>query len=254
MAALLAAPSAWARTDPRPRDQQHVPGRRAGERVGRRSGRRRRWRRIQRRWSERPFRRGRRRQCELGRRAGGKSAVRQSGSGRLRATGGRWSPGCRGVARRWRRRWLCRRWRRLRRRQRVARRRRSATSSSMAAARSASPARAVPPTRFCPRMRTSPASAGSPGRESSVTASWIAMEVKEGRLRWVIVDNTEGGSLPSDTRTGSQTAMDVVAKTCRAVTLSSSGTNGRCTTARGAPRRFSRPPRDRHMIQTSERA
>ncbi len=68
---------------------------------------------------------------------------------------------------------------------------------------------------------------GFSGRESSVTASWIAMEVKEGRLRWVIVDGTQGAGLPGDTRTGSETAMDVVAKTCRAVTLSSSGTNGR---------------------------
>ncbi len=68
---------------------------------------------------------------------------------------------------------------------------------------------------------------GFSGRESSVTASWIAMEVKEGRLRWVIVDGTQGAGLPGDTRTGSEIAMDVVAKTCRAVTLSSSGTNGR---------------------------
>ena len=67
---------------------------------------------------------------------------------------------------------------------------------------------------------------GFSGRESSVTASWIAMEVREGRLRWVIADNTQGVSLPGDTRTGSQTAMDVVAKTCRVVTLSSSGANG----------------------------
>ena len=67
---------------------------------------------------------------------------------------------------------------------------------------------------------------GFSGRESSVTASWIAMEVREGRLRWVIVDNTEGAALPGDTRTGSQTAMDVVAKTCRPVTLSSSGETG----------------------------
>jgi 4-amino-4-deoxy-L-arabinose transferase-like glycosyltransferase len=74
---------------------------------------------------------------------------------------------------------------------------------------------------------------GFSGRESSVTASWIAMEVKEGRLRWVIVDNTEAGRLPSDTRTGSQTAMDVVAKTCRAVTLSSSGTTGRMYDCQG---------------------
>ena len=31
---------------------------------------------------------------------------------------------------------------------------------------------------------------GFSGRESSVTASWIAMEVREGRLRWVIDDGT----------------------------------------------------------------
>jgi 4-amino-4-deoxy-L-arabinose transferase-like glycosyltransferase len=68
---------------------------------------------------------------------------------------------------------------------------------------------------------------GFSGRESSVTASWIAMEVGEGRLRWVIDDGTsQGGGLPGDTRTGSQAAIDVVAKTCRAVTLSSSGTTG----------------------------
>ena len=64
---------------------------------------------------------------------------------------------------------------------------------------------------------------GFSGRESSVSAAWIAQEVAAGRLRWVIVDNTQGASLPGDTRTGSQTAMDVVAKTCRKVTLSSSG-------------------------------
>ena len=60
-----------------------------------------------------------------------------------------------------------------------------------------------------------------------MTASWIAMEVREGRLRWVIDDGTsQGGGLPGDTRTGSQAAINVVAKTCRAVTLSSSGTTG----------------------------
>jgi 4-amino-4-deoxy-L-arabinose transferase-like glycosyltransferase len=70
---------------------------------------------------------------------------------------------------------------------------------------------------------------GFSGRESSVTASWIAMEVREGRLRWVIDDGNsqQGGSLPGDTRTGSQAAIDVVAKSCRAVTLSSDGANGR---------------------------
>jgi hypothetical protein len=65
---------------------------------------------------------------------------------------------------------------------------------------------------------------GFSGRESSVTASWIAMEVRDGRLRWVIADDSQGFSLPGDTRTGSETAMNVVAKTCRRVTLTSNGT------------------------------
>ncbi len=65
---------------------------------------------------------------------------------------------------------------------------------------------------------------GFSGRESSVSATWIAQEVAAGRLRWVTVDGTQGGGLPGDTRTGSQTAMNVVASTCRKVTLSTSGT------------------------------
>ena len=65
---------------------------------------------------------------------------------------------------------------------------------------------------------------GFSGRESSVTASWIAMEVRDGRLRWVIADDSQGFSLPGDTRTGSESAMNVVAKTCRRVTLTSNGT------------------------------
>jgi hypothetical protein len=64
---------------------------------------------------------------------------------------------------------------------------------------------------------------GFSGRESSVSVTWLAQEVAAGRLRWVIVDGTQGGGLPGDTRTGSQTAMNVVASTCRAVTLNSSG-------------------------------
>jgi hypothetical protein len=64
---------------------------------------------------------------------------------------------------------------------------------------------------------------GFSGRESSVTAQWIAMEVRSGRLRWVIVDNQSGG-FPgrSDSRQGSQAAMDIVAKTCKKVTIKTS--------------------------------
>ncbi|MGZ4233532.1 MAG: ArnT family glycosyltransferase [Solirubrobacteraceae bacterium] len=66
---------------------------------------------------------------------------------------------------------------------------------------------------------------GFSGRESSVTAKWLASEVAAGRLRWIIVDSNQGMRLPGDTRTGSQTAMDAVAKSCKAVTLkTNSGT------------------------------
>jgi 4-amino-4-deoxy-L-arabinose transferase-like glycosyltransferase len=65
---------------------------------------------------------------------------------------------------------------------------------------------------------------GFSGRESSVSATWIAQQVAAGRLRWVIVDDTAGATLPGDTRTGSQSAMDVVAKTCQKTTLDSNGT------------------------------
>ena len=69
---------------------------------------------------------------------------------------------------------------------------------------------------------------GFSGRESSVSVKWLASEVAAGRLRWIIVDSTQGGGgLPGDTRTGSQTAMDAVAKSCKAVTLKTS--NGTAT-------------------------
>jgi len=63
---------------------------------------------------------------------------------------------------------------------------------------------------------------GFSGRESSVTASWIAMKVRTGRLRWVIDDSSQDFQARGDTRTGSQTAMAVVTKVCPAVTVSSS--------------------------------
>jgi 4-amino-4-deoxy-L-arabinose transferase-like glycosyltransferase len=67
---------------------------------------------------------------------------------------------------------------------------------------------------------------GFSGRESSVNASWLAMEVAKGHLRWVIVDGNQNFGGPGDSRTGSQAAMDIVAKTCKAVTVrTSSGTS-----------------------------
>ncbi len=43
---------------------------------------------------------------------------------------------------------------------------------------------------------------GFSGRESTVTAAWLAAEVRDGHLRWVIVDQSQGARLPGDTRTG----------------------------------------------------
>jgi 4-amino-4-deoxy-L-arabinose transferase-like glycosyltransferase len=66
---------------------------------------------------------------------------------------------------------------------------------------------------------------GFSGRESSVTVSWLAAEVRTGRLRWVITTG-QGGGAPGDTRTGSSSAMTAVTRVCRAVPLSSSAAGG----------------------------
>jgi 4-amino-4-deoxy-L-arabinose transferase-like glycosyltransferase len=69
---------------------------------------------------------------------------------------------------------------------------------------------------------------GFSGRESSVTVAWLAMEVRDGHLRWVISSSSsghQGASLPGDSRQGSQKALTAVAKACRAVTLSGSTSN-----------------------------
>jgi len=68
---------------------------------------------------------------------------------------------------------------------------------------------------------------GFSGRESDVTASWLAQEVSAGKIRWVVGEQTGtaggfGGGLRGDTRTGSKTAMAAVEKACRKVTLAAS--------------------------------
>ena len=60
---------------------------------------------------------------------------------------------------------------------------------------------------------------GFSGRESTVTASWLASEVSSGHLRWVLVEGTGGMRLPGDTRSGSQSAFAAVQTACRAVSL-----------------------------------
>ena len=65
---------------------------------------------------------------------------------------------------------------------------------------------------------------GFSGRESEVSVSWLAGAVRDGRIRWVLADSA-GGGMGRDGRTGSSTVMAAVAKTCKAVTVSSSGTS-----------------------------
>ncbi len=67
---------------------------------------------------------------------------------------------------------------------------------------------------------------GFSGRESAVSAAWLAQNVRSGSIRWVLGEQTgaQGGGrvLPGDTRAGSKAAMTAVAKACRKVTLSAS--------------------------------
>jgi 4-amino-4-deoxy-L-arabinose transferase-like glycosyltransferase len=67
---------------------------------------------------------------------------------------------------------------------------------------------------------------GFSGRESEVSASWLAQEVHSGGIRWVLVNQagTGFGGLRGDARTGSRTAMAAVAKACRRVTLPTGAT------------------------------
>ena len=62
---------------------------------------------------------------------------------------------------------------------------------------------------------------GFSGRESEVTATWLADEVAAGHVRWVIAD-ASGGGLPQDNRTGARRAMAAVTQACTPV----SGVNG----------------------------
>jgi 4-amino-4-deoxy-L-arabinose transferase-like glycosyltransferase len=67
---------------------------------------------------------------------------------------------------------------------------------------------------------------GFSGRESDVSLSWLAQEVRAGKIRWVLVEQGGAGrgpGLPGDARAGSRAAMARVAKVCRAVTLPAAG-------------------------------
>jgi 4-amino-4-deoxy-L-arabinose transferase-like glycosyltransferase len=70
---------------------------------------------------------------------------------------------------------------------------------------------------------------GFSGRESDVSASWLAHEVSSHEIRWVLAEQSAGGfggHLPGDTRTGAQTAMTAAAKVCTKAPVSTSSATG----------------------------
>jgi 4-amino-4-deoxy-L-arabinose transferase-like glycosyltransferase len=78
---------------------------------------------------------------------------------------------------------------------------------------------------------------GFSGRESDVTASWLAQRVSSGAIRWVLVQASgfQGGgrSLPGDTRAGLKAAMTAVAKACTRTTLATGEGSGAETASSG---------------------
>jgi 4-amino-4-deoxy-L-arabinose transferase-like glycosyltransferase len=79
---------------------------------------------------------------------------------------------------------------------------------------------------------------GFSGRESDPSISWLAEEVRDGKIRWVL-DESSGGAAAGfggpggarETRVGSKPAMAAVAKACEKVTLPTGGSSATSTTA-----------------------
>ncbi|HTA12370.1 MAG TPA: glycosyltransferase family 39 protein [Solirubrobacteraceae bacterium] len=68
---------------------------------------------------------------------------------------------------------------------------------------------------------------GFSGRESEVSLSWLAQQVRAGKIAWVLDDEGTGagashaGGPAGETRVGAREAMAAAAKVCKAVTVSS---------------------------------
>jgi 4-amino-4-deoxy-L-arabinose transferase-like glycosyltransferase len=76
---------------------------------------------------------------------------------------------------------------------------------------------------------------GFSGRESDVSVSWLAQEVRDGKIRWVLDEETSGAGTagfgrgaPGDGRAGSKVAIAAAAKACLRVTIpgGSTGSQG----------------------------
>ncbi len=59
---------------------------------------------------------------------------------------------------------------------------------------------------------------GFSGRESEVSAAWLADAVQDGRIRWVLTESG-GGGMPADLRTGSTIIMAAVEQACTATSV-----------------------------------
>jgi 4-amino-4-deoxy-L-arabinose transferase-like glycosyltransferase len=69
---------------------------------------------------------------------------------------------------------------------------------------------------------------GFSGRESDVTLSWLAQEVRSGGIRWVLGErNADRSGVPGDTRVGAKPAMSAVASACLPVPLAAVGSSTR---------------------------
>jgi 4-amino-4-deoxy-L-arabinose transferase-like glycosyltransferase len=78
---------------------------------------------------------------------------------------------------------------------------------------------------------------GFSGRESDVSAAWLAQVVRAGKIRWVLGEQSSaaaGRRLPGDTRAGSKAALAAVAKACTRIVLPGSATTSSGSTATGA--------------------
>ncbi len=68
---------------------------------------------------------------------------------------------------------------------------------------------------------------GFSGRESTVSAQWLAMEVRNGRLRWLVDDGSGGfggfGGPGGDSRQGSRAALDIAEQVGKKVTVTANG-------------------------------
>jgi hypothetical protein len=93
---------------------------------------------------------------------------------------------------------------------------------------------------------------GFSGRESSVSAAWIAMEVAHRRLRWVIDDSRQDFRARGDTRTGSQSALAVVTEACPSVTVRTPAAGSGSTTATGSVKLYDCRARAAAILATAK--